>query len=95
MLKDESIYAFRKFEENPPIFMKLSWSFFIMFIVQPIFIFQIYPFQIAPVVSEDPLLKNLELIVYVITLLGCCLGFNIIMMYGFCGNASLSGCCGK
>jgi hypothetical protein len=24
--KDEAIYPFRKFEENPPIFMKLSWS---------------------------------------------------------------------
>jgi hypothetical protein len=30
--KNASIYPFRKFEENLPIFMKFSWSFFILFI---------------------------------------------------------------
>jgi len=38
--------------------MKLSWSFFIVVIVQPIFIFKIYSFQIAPVVSEDLVLQK-------------------------------------
>ena len=27
--------------------------------------------------------------------LGCCLVSNLMMMYGFCGNAGLSGCFGK
>jgi hypothetical protein len=33
-LENESIYPFHKFEENPPIFAKRSWSFFILFIFQ-------------------------------------------------------------
>ena len=32
MFKNESIHPFRKFEENPHIFKKLIWSFFILFI---------------------------------------------------------------
>jgi hypothetical protein len=32
MSKTESIYPFCKFEENPPIFKELSWSFFILFV---------------------------------------------------------------
>ena len=33
-LENESTYPFCKFEENPPIFAKCSWSFFILFIFQ-------------------------------------------------------------
>jgi hypothetical protein len=30
--KNESIYKFCKFQENPPIFTQLNWSCFILFI---------------------------------------------------------------
>jgi len=39
MLKNESIYPFCQFEENPPIFMKLSWSFLFCLFFTLIFIF--------------------------------------------------------
>jgi hypothetical protein len=39
MRKNVSVYPFRNFEENPPIFMKLSWSFFILFVFQSKFHF--------------------------------------------------------
>jgi len=29
--KNETVYLFRKFEENPPIFTKLSWRSYLFF----------------------------------------------------------------
>ena len=76
-------------------FVKISWSFFIVVIVQPIFIFRVYSFQIAPVVSEDPLLQKFGADCICHHTSWLLLSFNLIMMCGFCGKAGLSGRCGK
>jgi hypothetical protein len=57
LFKNESNYLFRKFEENPPIFTKLSLSYFVLFIFQSKFHFvHLFFSNNSCCVCEDPVL---------------------------------------
>ena len=95
MLKNESIYPFHKFEENPPIFMKLSWSFFILVIFQYKFHFLDLLFSNRSCCEWRLCGINLELTVHIMVFLKMLLRFPSHNDVSFHGSAGLSGCCDK
>jgi hypothetical protein len=90
-LKNESIYLFQKFKENPPTFTKLSWmSFLFCLCFTPIFIFFIYSFQIVLLccISWSSLCMSL-------CFLRCCLHFSLTVLLRVHDSAVFFGCCGE
>ena len=96
MFKNESIYPFCKFEENPPIFMKLSWkSFCILLIFQSVFYFLDLFFSNSFCCMLRLCCKTWSWLYLSSYILRCCLGLIRVMVLSFCGAAVLSVCCGK
>ena len=97
MFKNESLHLLCKFEENPPIFTKLSWKslfYFIYFSVKVSYCrFILFKWLLLWV--EALCYKIWSWLYMSLYILSYCLGFNLIMMFVCRGSAGLSGCFGE
>jgi hypothetical protein len=95
MRKNISVCPFCKFEENLPIFMELSWSFFILFVFHSMFHFMDFFFFSNSSCCEWRLCA-IKFGAYCTSyFFRCSVGFTVIMMFGFVGGAGVWGCCGE